>query len=876
MRKATKVGAAGKSWKGAGRGANWTRLRRAADPEIDQVVAAYHRQHPELTDPRDLVRSMIQELGKAKRDPQRFTRAAANPDGTWLTEALAIALAPPRWQPDPALIERGQRVFADYGLYQASALFFASLPMAYATLDGAAVLARVSDLATQNLVRRVAETGQMLLDVMGLRGGHSLDPGAPGYMTAVGLRLMHACVRVLVAEQPAPDPWPAAEFGPPANQELMLGTLLDFTDVAWASMARMGITLSEAEREANLHTWSFIGELMGVEACRDGPLSLGDVDQISTGMNRLLGPSEAGQRLMAALLGEMEEFMPLGWRKLPRSVVRWLFQDAPGAVSGCRTCSASRRRPGGRGRWQASLRAANTDSWLLGPLEPVARALLRKLGRHVLISYSDRYSNGQAPFRVPPELARRWGIRNTKVRGEIRQLRRKARHAARAGVRRLSDARSRAGDRHDGRAARHADHGHRAVHRRRRLHPHAHQPRRGTGRRPLPAARAAAARRRRRARGDLRQGPRRRAHGLVLLGHGRARGERRDRAGGGGRERVRGGAGGRPGRAQRGRRALDGRRRERPAGHRGRAPGRRGSRRPGAVHRPGAAARAGAGQHEFKDLGPVPAKGLGEPLQVCELRWQSGDRDPDGQVPPWLRNRYLLPFVGRSQELATLDDALRGARFGTRVIVLEGVSGTGKTRLASVLARKAARQGFTVLAGRCTDPPRQAYQPVAAAIEWLSHAAPELLLRAGLDEQCGPLARLAPSLTAPPLALSVPPAADPVTDRYQMLASLRVLVRRLTEVRPVLFVLDDLHWATPESIEMVRALSHDTEGMALLILAITRPVAAESAPVTARGLRKLEAESRRITLGSLSEQDVAQALAARPGQRSGPGAASPG
>ena len=274
----------------------------------------------------------------------------------------------------------------------------------------------------------------------------------------------------------------------------------------------------------------------------------------------------------------------------------------------------------------------------------------------------------------------------------------------------------------------------------------------------------------------------------------------------------------------------------------------------------------GRGQHEFKDLGPVPAKGLGEPLQVCELRWQSGDRDPDGQIPPWLRNKYLLPFVGRSQELATLDEALRGARFGTRMIFLEGASGTGKTRLASVLARRAARQGFTVLAGRCTDPPRQAYQPVAAAIERLSHTAPELLLRAGLDAQCGPLARLAPSLTAPPLALSVPPAADPVTDRYQMLASLRVLVRRLAEVRPVLFVLDDLHWATPESLEMVRALSHDAEGMALLILAITRPVAVESAPVTARGLRKLEAESRRITLGSLSEQDVAQALAARPGR----------
>ena len=170
-----------------------------ADPEIDEIVAAYHRRHPELTDARDLVRSMIRELSLAKRDPERFTRAAGNPDRTWLSEALGIALAPPRWPPDPALIERGQRVFADYGLYQAAALFFASLPMAYATLDGAAVLARVSDLATQSLVRRVAETGQMLLDVMGLRGGDSLDPGAPGYMTAVGLRLMHSCVRVLVA-----------------------------------------------------------------------------------------------------------------------------------------------------------------------------------------------------------------------------------------------------------------------------------------------------------------------------------------------------------------------------------------------------------------------------------------------------------------------------------------------------------------------------------------------------------------------------------------------------------------------------------------------------------------------------------------------------
>ncbi len=270
----------------------------------------------------------------------------------------------------------------------------------------------------------------------------------------------------------------------------------------------------------------------------------------------------------------------------------------------------------------------------------------------------------------------------------------------------------------------------------------------------------------------------------------------------------------------------------------------------------------GRGRHEFKDLGPVPAKGFTEPLQIYELLWRNSYRDPGDQVPPWLTSKYLLPFVGRSEELESIDDALRGARFGTQMVFLKGAAGSGKTRLASVVVRRAIEQGFTVLAGRCTDPPHQAYQPIAAAIEWLSSTSPAVLLRAGIDEQCGPLARLAPSLASPPLALSVPPTADPLSDRYQMLASLRALVKRLTDIRPVLFVIDDLHWATPESIETVRSLNYDTEGLSLLILATARPVAIESHAVTAAELRILEAESRLLTLGSLSSQDVERALTA--------------
>jgi hypothetical protein len=205
-------------------------LRYQADPEMDELVHRYYQDHQELEDVRSLVLQMLSELGEAKRNPAGEPATAA-----------------------------GQAVFADRGLYQSAALFFASLPMAYASDDGgAAALVRVSDLATDNLTRRVAETGQMLIDVMGVRGPDALQRGGVGYATAVGLRLLHACVRVILLD---PDteaneraPWSAERFGPPVNQKLLLATLLDFTLVTWQAMERMGVGLDDQDREAHLYT----------------------------------------------------------------------------------------------------------------------------------------------------------------------------------------------------------------------------------------------------------------------------------------------------------------------------------------------------------------------------------------------------------------------------------------------------------------------------------------------------------------------------------------------------------------------------------------------------------------------------------------------
>ncbi|MFI0350784.1 ATP-binding protein [Actinomadura sp. 9N407] len=268
----------------------------------------------------------------------------------------------------------------------------------------------------------------------------------------------------------------------------------------------------------------------------------------------------------------------------------------------------------------------------------------------------------------------------------------------------------------------------------------------------------------------------------------------------------------------------------------------------------------GRGGHEFKDRGPLPAKGLRAPLRAYELLWRNAGEDPAVRLPAWLDTGHVLPFVGREPERGLLDGELAAAELGTRVVILQGEPGVGKTRLASVAARRAADRGFTVLAGRCTDPARQAYEPIAAAVERLARDAPGLLLRAGVDRSCGQLVRLAPSLAVPPLALAVPPATEPVSERYQLAAAARTLIERLASVGPVLLVIDDLQWATCESLEMLRTLIFESDGLPLLVLATSRPVAADAPGPAAAEWHALEAESTVVPVTPFGLDDVTEAL----------------
>jgi len=153
-------------------------LRRIGDPQADEVVLAELR-------------------GESGQDAMgvlaALTNSLRNLDDSPVVAGWVNSVEPPPPWVNDEMVAQGQEVFTEWSLDIVTSLFCASLPFAYAAAKGVEVLERVSQLADPKTVaRRIAETGQMLLDVSE-RG--ALAPGGRGYRTARTVRLLHAVIR---------------------------------------------------------------------------------------------------------------------------------------------------------------------------------------------------------------------------------------------------------------------------------------------------------------------------------------------------------------------------------------------------------------------------------------------------------------------------------------------------------------------------------------------------------------------------------------------------------------------------------------------------------------------------------------------------------
>jgi ATP/maltotriose-dependent transcriptional regulator MalT len=177
-------------------------------------------------------------------------------------------------------------------------------------------------------------------------------------------------------------------------------------------------------------------------------------------------------------------------------------------------------------------------------------------------------------------------------------------------------------------------------------------------------------------------------------------------------------------------------------------------------------------------------------------------------------------LVGRDEELRCFDRVLADVEQGRpAAIQLVGDPGIGKTRLLRELAARADARGHVVLAGCAAEFERDLpfWVFVDALDEYVQGLDPRLL--APLDETVRTeLASVLPSLSA--LAGGT---AAPHDERYRAHRAMRQLLEHLATFKPLLLVLDDLHWADSASVELFGALLRRPPDAPVLVAVAVRP-----------------------------------------------------
>jgi len=218
-------------------------------------------------------------------------------------------------------------------------------------------------------------------------------------------------------------------------------------------------------------------------------------------------------------------------------------------------------------------------------------------------------------------------------------------------------------------------------------------------------------------------------------------------------------------------------------------------------------------------------------------------------------------FVGREVELAELRGGLENALAGRgRLFLLEGEPGIGKSRLADELIRQAAEQGARVLVGRCWEAGgAPAYWPWVQSLRAFTREVEPAALRGQLGSGAAELAQILPELNEIFPTLPEPASLESESARFRLFDATAEFLRNASESRPLLLVLDDLHAADAPSLLMLQFLARQLGSMRVLLLGAYRDVdPAPGAPLTAM-LAELAREpvTRRLSLGGLSERDVA-------------------
>src|SRR5438067_2192727 len=263
-----------------------------------------------------------------------------------------------------------------------------------------------------------------------------------------------------------------------------------------------------------------------------------------------------------------------------------------------------------------------------------------------------------------------------------------------------------------------------------------------------------------------------------------------------------------------------------------------------------------------KPVEPLALKGKSEPVAAWRLL------DVIAGAPAYTR-RTDAPFVGRRAELAALEHELEraAAERTCRLCTVVGEPGIGKSRLVGELLSAASGRARVVV-GRCLSYGEGiTYWPLAEIVREVAGTEPQARLQELLagDEEA--------ELVAERIAAAVGAASAATAAAEETYWAFRRLFESLAADRPLIVVVEDVHWAEPTLLDLIEYVAGFSSGTPIVLLCVARPDLLESRPswaaprpnATVVSLQPLSEQASRELVKRLLGQDADPVIRAAEG-----------
>lgn len=222
-----------------------------------------------------------------------------------------------------------------------------------------------------------------------------------------------------------------------------------------------------------------------------------------------------------------------------------------------------------------------------------------------------------------------------------------------------------------------------------------------------------------------------------------------------------------------------------------------------------------------------------------------------------------VAFVGRAEEIAEFRRRLsRVTKAGLGSVTVAGEAGIGKTALLGAFARDViSTRRATVAYGRCDElgPSLQALRNILAECV---ERAPVSLLTEHVARHGGELLRICPSLARRVDTTPAPTDSDEATERFLTFDAAADLLGRVASARPLVLMIDDVQFAAPTTLSLLRHIGHAlVDKPVLFVLAVRSQSEPESDALRDVIAELARGDAGRLELDGLRTAELTELLA---------------